>query len=148
MSDKGDQTISFGNVANVKAVRIHNNTVTGGWVRIGEIEILSPANEDASGARAGLYTNVDTNITASLEEGSVSLSNGTVTLNKDEYIGVKLGDIKAIQNITIPALSENVVLETSMNEITWQPYAADAKNVDAAIYALKIMAKKQADYFE
>ena len=137
LSDKGDQTISFGNVANVKAVRIHNNTVTGGWVRIGEIEILSPANEDASGARAGLYTNVDTNITASLEEGSVSLSNGTVTLNKDEYIGVKLGDIKAIQNITIPALSENVVLETSMNEITWQPYAADAKNVDAAYIRIK-----------
>lgn len=53
LSDKGDQTISFGNVANVKAVRIHNNTVTGGWVRIGEIEILSPANEDTSGARAG-----------------------------------------------------------------------------------------------
>ena len=137
LSDKGDQTISFGNVANVKAVRIHNNTVTGGWVRIGEIEILSPANEDASGARAGLYTNVDTNITASLEEGSVSLSNGTVTLNKDEYIGVKLGDIKAIQNITIPALSENVVLETSMNEITWQPYAADAKNVDAAYIRIR-----------
>lgn len=137
LSDKGDQTISFGNVANVKAVRIHNNTVTGGWVRIGEIEILSPANEDASGARAGLYTNVDTNITASLEEGSVSLSNGTVTLNKDEYIGVKLGDIKAIQNITIPALSENVVLETSMNEITWQPYAADTKNVDAAYIRIR-----------
>ena len=137
LSDKGDQTISFGNVANVKAVRIHNNTVTGGWVRIGEIEILSPANEDASGARAGLYTNVDTNITASLEEGSVSLSNGTVTLNKDEYIGVKLGDIKAIQNITTPALPENVVLETSMNEITWQPYAADAKNVDAAYIRIK-----------
>lgn len=137
LSDKGDQTISFGNIANVKAVRIHNNTVTGGWVRIGEIEILSPANEDASGARAGLYTNVDTNITASLEEGSVSLSNGTVTLNKDEYIGVKLGDIKAIQNITTPALPENVVLETSMNEITWQPYAADAKNVDAAYIRIR-----------
>ena len=137
LSDKGDQTISFGNVANVKAVRIHNNTVTGGWVRIGEIEILSPANEDASGARAGLYTNVDTNITASLEEGSVSLSNGTVTLNKDEYIGVKLGDIKAIQNITTPALPENVVLETSMNEITWKPYAADAKNVDAAYIRIR-----------
>ena len=137
LSDKGDQTVSFGNVANVKAVRIHNNTVTGGWVRIGEIEILSPANEDASGARAGLYTNVDTDITASLEEGSVSLSIGTVTLNKDEYIGVKLGDIKAIQNITIPALSENVVLETSMNEITWQPYAADAKNVDAAYIRIR-----------
>ena len=137
LSDKGDQTISFGNVANVKAVRIHNNTVTGGWVRIGEIEILSPANEDASGARAGLYTNVDTNITASLEEGRVSLSNGTVTLNKDEYIGVKLGDIKAIQNITTPALPENVVLETSMNEITWQPYAADAKNVDAAYIRIR-----------
>ena len=137
LSDKGDQTISFGNVANVKAVRIHNNTVTGGWVRIGEIEILSPANEDASGARAGLYTNVNTDITASLEEGSVSLSNGTVTLNKDEYIGVKLGDIKAIQNITTPALPENVVLETSMNEITWQPYAADAKNVDAAYIRIR-----------
>ena len=137
LSDKGDQTISFGNVANVKAVRIHNNTVTGGWVRIGEIEILSPANEDASGARAGLYTNVDTNITASLEEGSVSLSDGTVTLNKDGYIGVKLGDIKAIQNITTPDLPENVVLETSMNEITWQPYAADAKNVDAAYIRIR-----------
>ena len=137
LSDKGDQTVSFGNVANVKAVRIHNNTVTGGWVRIGEIEILSPANEDASGARAGLYTNVDTDITARLEEGSVSLINGTVTLNKDEYIGVKLGDIKAIQNITTPALSENVVLETSMNEITWQPYAADAKNVDAAYIRIR-----------
>lgn len=285
LSDKGDQTVSFGNVANVKAVRIHNKTVTGGWVRIGEIEILSPANEDArpieyniirtnrwtvadsehiesklydgddnsyvwydpdgsgnttndtckendylgydfgkvadlssahivvgadngdklkrykietsldgdkwtpvdgydnytgvdsgkdilnidltgtraryiricnledrqkwvkfseftvkekaSGARAGLYTNVDTNITASLEEGSVSLSNGTVTLNKDEYIGVKLGDIKAIQNITVPELPGNVVLETSMNEITWQPYAADAKNVDAAYIRIR-----------
>lgn len=285
LSNKGDQTVSFGTVANVKAVRIHNKTVTGGWVRIGEIEILSPANEDArpieyniirtnrwtvadsehvesklhdgddnsyvwydpdgsgnttndtckendylgydlgkvadlvsahivigadntdkmkrykietsldgdkwtavdgydnytgvesgkdilnidltgtraryiricnledyqkwvkfseftvkekaSGARAGLYTNVDTNITASLEEGSVSLSNGTVTLNKDEYIGVKLGDIKAIQNITVPELPGNVVLETSMNEITWQPYVADAKNVDAAYIRIR-----------
>ena len=285
LTKKGDQTVSFGSVANVKAVRVHNKTVTTGWVRIGEIEILSPAKEDEkpieyniihtdrwtvadsthvesklydgddnsyvwydpdgssnstkdtckvndylgydfgkvadlssahivvgadngdklkrykietsldgdkwtpvtgyedytgvesgkdtlnidltgtraryiricnledrpkwakfseftvkekiSGARAGLYTNIDTNITANLEEGKVTLSNGTVSLQKNAYIGVRLGDIKAVQKVAAPKLPENVVLETSMNAITWMPYAADGKNVDAAYIRIR-----------
>ena len=70
-----------------------------------------------------------TDILSNKEEGMVSLTSGTVTLNNNQYIGVDLGNIKAVTNVTTSALPENVKLQTSMNGVTWTDY--DADTVDA-----------------
>ena len=77
-----------------------------------------------------VYTNISTDITSTADEGIVSLSSGEVTLNEDEYIGVKLSNIKAVTGVAVSERPENAVLETSMNGITWTPYQSD-ETVDA-----------------
>src|SRR5699024_6475327 len=45
LTNASDQTVDFGSVADVTAVRILNQADTAGWVRISEIEILAPESE-------------------------------------------------------------------------------------------------------
>lgn len=54
LTSESDQTIDFGSIANVKAVRILNQAATAGWVRISEIEILAPK----SGTEPSIQYNV------------------------------------------------------------------------------------------
>ena len=47
------------------------------------------------------------------------------------------GTKERILRIALELFAQNGYLGTSMNEITWQPYAADAKNVDAAYIRIR-----------
>lgn len=101
-------------------IRIRNLTQQGSWGKFSEFTV----EEKISGSTENLYTNIDTNITAAIEEGIVSLSGGIVTLGTDDYIGVKLDNIKSVTGVTASQLPENTVLETSMNAIEWTTYAS------------------------
>src|SRR5699024_6154549 len=85
--------------------------------------------QPAGGTSEYVYTNVNTDITAVADEGIVSLTPGTVYLNSDEYIGVKLDHIKKVTGVAVSELPENTVVETSMNGIGWSEYSGG--DVDA-----------------
>lgn len=99
-------------------IRIRNLTQQGSWGKFSEFTV----EEKIGGSTENLYTNIDTNITAAIDEGIVSLSGGTVTLNTDDYIGVKLDNIKSVTGVATSQLPENTVLETSMNAVEWTAY--------------------------
>lgn len=101
-------------------IRIRNLTQQGSWGKFSEFTV----EEKISGSTENLYTNIDTDITAAIDEGIVSLSGGTVTLNTDDYIGVKLDNIKSVTGVATSKLPANTVLETSMNAIEWTAYEA------------------------
>lgn len=114
------------NGLSARYIRIRNLTRQETWGRFSEFTVV----QRLTGSSENVYTNISTNITAAEEEGLVSLSSGTVTLNEDEYVGVKLSNIKAVTGVTTSELPENTVLETSMNGIEWTPYEED-DTVDA-----------------
>lgn len=134
-----DNTIDFNNVENVHAIRIVNKKKTAGWVRIGEIDIRAPKGGD----KENLYTNAKTDILSLDRGGRMTLTPGTVVLEKNGYVGVQFNNIKAINSITVSKLPKDVVLQTSMNQITWTNYDSNAKEpVDAAYVRLINLGEK------
>ena len=103
-------------------IRIRNLTRQGSWGKFSEFTV---EEQQTQGTSEYVYTNVDTDITAVADEGIVSLSSGTVTLNTDQYIGVKLDHIKAVTGVAASELPENTVLETSMNAVEWEKYTGE-----------------------
>lgn len=116
------------NGVSTRYIRIRNLAQQGSWGKFSEFTIEQRMSQ--TGSTENVYTNISTGITSSAEEGMVSLSAGKVTLDTDDYIGVKLSNIKTVTGVETSALPENTVLETSMNGITWKEYSAD-DSVDA-----------------
>ena len=126
-ADSGKDTLDIDlSGTSAQYIRIRNLTQQGSWGKFSEFTV----KEKTGGSSEYVYTNISTDITSTADEGIVSLSSGKVTLNEDEYIGVKLSNIKAVTGVAVSELPENAVLETSMNGITWTPYQSD-ETVDA-----------------
>lgn len=126
-ADSGKDTLDIDlSGTSAQYIRIRNLTQQGSWGKFSEFTV----KEKTGGSSEYVYTNISTDITSTADEGIVSLSSGKVMLNEDEYIGVKLSNIKAVTGVAVSELPENAVLETSMNGITWTPYQSD-ETVDA-----------------
>ena len=126
-ADSGKDTLDIDlSGTSAQYIRIRNLTQQGSWGKFSEFTV----KEKIGASSEYVYTNISTDITSTADEGIVSLSSGKVTLNEDEYIGVKLSNIKAVTGVAVSELPENAVLETSMNGITWTPYQSD-ETVDA-----------------
>ena len=126
-ADSGKDTLDIDlSGTSARYIRIRNLTQQGSWGKFSEFTV----KEKIGASSEYVYTNISTDITSTADEGIVSLSSGEVTLNEDEYIGVKLSNIKAVTGVAVSELPENTVLETSMNGITWTPYQSD-ETVDA-----------------
>lgn len=126
-ADSGKDTLDIDlSGTSAQYIRIRNLTQQGSWGKFSEFTV----KEKTGASSEYVYTNISTDITSTADEGIVSLSSGKVTLNEDEYIGVKLSNIKAVTGVAVSELPENAVLETSMNGITWTPYQSD-ETVDA-----------------
>ena len=114
-------------------IRIRNLVQQGSWGKFSEFTVTEVLNQ--SGSTENLYTNVTTDIRSNISEGQVNLTNGTATLNTGDYVGVDLGNIKAVTSVTTSELPQGVTLETSMNGVTWTAYTAksatDARYVRA-----------------
>lgn len=110
-------------------IRVRNLENRNTWGYFSEFTVTEVVHQ--TGSTENLYTNVETNILSNKVDGQVSLTSGTVTLNKDQYIGVDLGGIKAVTDVTTSELPKNVNLETSKNGVTWTAYDADATSTDA-----------------
>ena len=118
-------------------IRIRNLVQQGSWGKFSEFTVTEVIKQ--SGSTENLYTNVETNILSNASEGQVNLTSGTATLNTGDYVGVDLGNIKAVTGVTTSELPQGVTLETSMNGVTWTPYTAksaiDARYVRAVATA-------------
>ena len=126
-ADSGKDTLDIDlSGTSARYIRIRNLTQQGSWGKFSEFTV----KEKIGASSEYVYTNISTDITSTADEGIVSLSSGKVTLNEDEYIGVKLSNIKAVTGVAVSERPENAVLETSMNGITWTPYQSD-ETVDA-----------------
>ena len=126
-ADSGKDTLDIDlSGTSARYIRIRNLTQQGSWGKFSEFTV----KEKIGASSEYVYTNISTDITSTADEGIVSLSSGKVMLNEDEYIGVKLSNIKAVTGVAVSELPKNAVLETSMNGITWTPYQSD-ETVDA-----------------
>lgn len=110
-------------------IRIKNLERKESWVKISEFTVQQVIPQ--SGSTENLYTNVETSIHSNAEEGKVSLTSGTAVLNNGDYIGVDLGNIKSVTNVSTSALPENTKLQTSMNGFEWNDYTSSGSLVDA-----------------
>lgn len=115
-------------------IRIYNLKQQNSWGKFSEFTVKVVSGDGNS--TENVYTNVDNaGVFSTQENGKVTLTSATLTLNKDQYIGVDLGGIKAVTEVLTSKLPENVTLETSRNGITWTAYNAksdtDARYVRA-----------------
>ena len=107
LTNASDQTVDFGSVADVTAVRILNQADTAGWVRISEIEILAPESGAVmpiqynvirtdrwviyQGSEANLYDGNDDSYVWYDPDGSGNTTGDDFLV--DDYIGYDLGKI-------------------------------------------------------
>lgn len=112
-------------------IRMKNLQDNKKWVKISEFTV----KEIPSGETKHLYTNVDTKILSNVStEGDIaSLTSGTVDLNQNQYIGLKLDTIKDLKDITVDTNSEskNLKIQISKNSLIWSDVNTGSQNADA-----------------
>lgn len=103
------------------AVRLRNNVQSAGWWRFAEFQVFpATVKED----NEHVYSNVETAMKAKITDASATLSGGEITLQKDDYIGLKLDNIRGITKIDVGKLPSGTQLQTSMNGVIWNAYDA------------------------
>ncbi|MFF2446478.1 beta-N-acetylglucosaminidase domain-containing protein [Neobacillus sp. NPDC058068] len=83
--------------------------------------------------KASIFTNVDAYKTLSVTESKTTTSinaAGTIKLNKDEYLGVKLSRVKDVTDIEAPSV-KGLTVETSLNGIVWDKVKSNKAPADA-----------------
>lgn len=101
-------------------IRIRNLQNRNKWIKFSEFTVKEQVISE------NLYTNIDTDIVSVVTPESAELTNGTVTLEKDDYIGLKLDNIKEIEKIEVkPSPSGNIKLQTSQNAVIWTDVKLD-----------------------
>ncbi|MDQ0974987.1 hypothetical protein QFZ31_004865 [Neobacillus niacini] len=83
--------------------------------------------------RASIFTNVEAYKNVELTENKTTTSinaAGSITLNKGEYLGVKLSRVKDVLDIESPTVKV-LALETSLNGLKWEKVKSDAAPADA-----------------
>lgn len=127
--ESGKDTLNIDlNGKKVRYIRIRNLENRNKWVKFSEFTVEKVS---IGGSSENVFTNVATSITSNLKTaGEASLSSETLTLNKDDYIGIKLNNIKTITSINTSKLSSNLILETSLNSLIWNEYNAN-EEIDA-----------------
>lgn len=107
-------------------IRIRNLEKKPTWAKFSEFTVKQKV--DQTGTTENIYTNVkDHGMLGTTEAGMSSLQPGTISLKKDQYIGVDLKNIKAIENIAVNAgENANVKLQSSMNGVIWTDVNAGA----------------------
>ncbi|MDO5048547.1 MAG: beta-N-acetylglucosaminidase domain-containing protein [Actinomycetaceae bacterium] len=124
-SDKNEWTY-FGNLneetatgkATARYVRVRNTVHAPVWWRLREVEVFPPA---AGSTPVGVYTNVEeTTLTANEIDNGAELSDGTITLAPGQYIGIDLGQIRSLTEVTPAANAGKAVLQLGNNEYVWR----------------------------
>ena len=118
--------ITYKVIKTARYIRIRNLEKKPTWAKFSEFTVKQKV--DQTGTTENIYTNVkDHGMLGTTEAGMSSLQPGTISLKKDQYIGVDLKNIKAIENIAVNAgENANVKLQSSMNGVIWTDVNAGA----------------------
>lgn len=113
-------------------VRLTNLKQLNKWVIFSELKVEESTTVPTTN---NVYTNINVGLKSIYSNELTKLvPQENITLNKDEYIGIKLERIKDLSEITLN-ISENngLQLQTSMNEIEWSN-VVDTTSLDDARY--------------
>ena len=119
-------------VQNIRAqyVRIKNTKTTNHWIKIAEFSVTG--SKDANRNLKNLYTNMDLDanksITVNPSTSKTTITNaGELTLQPNDYIGVKLDRIKDLTKVDVTT-AEGLVVETSLNGKVWTPVSSELED--------------------
>ncbi|MDF9825537.1 hyaluronoglucosaminidase [Breznakia sp. PF5-3] len=116
------------NATKARYIRIRNLAKRASWAKISEFTVKEVPSD---GDTKHLYTNTNSSILVNTNtKGEAFLTSGNVLLAQNQYIGIKLDNIKQIENIQTNTLPEGFKLQTSMNALTWKEYTAN-DDIDA-----------------
>ncbi|MGO5442846.1 discoidin domain-containing protein [Faecalimonas sp. LCP19S3_D12] len=120
------------NGVTARYIRIRNLEQKGSWAKFSEFTVTQKMSQ--AGTTENVYTNVKNHgMAGQMEEGVSSLIPGTISLEKGQYIGVDLKNVKAIEKIAVNAgQNANIKLQSSMNGVSWTD--VDAKVLEDARY--------------
>ncbi|WP_068776036.1 beta-N-acetylglucosaminidase domain-containing protein [Paenibacillus sp. FJAT-26967] len=100
---------------------------------------------NAGNGKAGVYTNVPSLNDAAVisSEGAVELSNlNNISLQFNQYVGIKLPTIENISGLTLSRSNNSAVLESSKNGVEWQEVTPGGSSYPSAAY-LRLINKSQ-----
>ena len=120
------------NGVTARYIRIRNLERKESWAKFSEFTVTRKMSQ--AGTTENVYTNVKNHgMAGQMEEGVSSLIPGTISLEKGQYIGVDLKNVKAIEKIAVNAgQNANIKLQSSMNGVSWTD--VDAKVLEDARY--------------
>ena len=116
------------NGVEARYVRIRNTERRNYWIKFSEFTVQEVPVADGR----YVYSNIPVELFSERSGNSISLLGEAVTLEASDYVGLKLTNIKLIENIDVTELPEGLVLQTSKNAIEWTEYEggqADARYV-------------------
>lgn len=124
------------NLDNVTGIRLKTTENNGddSWLMVHSIDI-NRKDTGTAGDTSNLFTNVVTDILSNVNEAGdeASLTPGSVTLGRDEYIGLKLDHIKELKQVlvNIDSNSTDLKLQLSTNTLAWTEITDSNTTADA-----------------
>lgn len=125
---------SFEEPINARYVRLTNMESVNKWLTFSEFSIVSEELESEK-SKKNIYTNTDLELSALVREDiGKLLPTEEISLNKDEYIGIKLDRIKDLSSIDLEVSSkEGLTLQSSINGVEWTE-VIDTKSLEDGRY--------------
>ena len=107
------------NGVTARYIRIRNLERKESWAKFSEFTVTQKMSQ--AGTTENVYTNIKNHgMVGQMEKGVFSLIPGTISLEKGQYIGVDLKNVKAIEKIAVNAgQNANIKLQGSMNGVSW-----------------------------
>lgn len=107
-------------------VRIRVTEDTHKWIKITNFTVSEIRHDSTD----NVHTNVENpEIYSNFDEGYVELTQGTATLQPNDYYGVDLGKIEKVTNISQDFKGEGLTLEYSLNGLIWTE-VTETTNID------------------
>ncbi len=127
-------------------VRLTNKEALNKWLIFSEISVKKHG-ENASTKH--VYTNTDLKLTSIFksEELTKLVPKENITLNVDEYIGLKLDRIKDLSEIELEVSNmDGLTLQTSMNEIEWTNVNLESRRALEDARYIRLLANKDVNF--
>ena len=107
------------NGVTARYIRIRNLERKESWAKFSEFTVTQKMSQ--AGTTENVYTNIKNHgMVGQMEKGVFSLIPGTISLEKGQYIGVDLKNVKAIEKIAVNAgQNANIKLQGSMKGVSW-----------------------------
>ena len=122
--DLSDQNIT------AQYVRVVNNAIQKNWIGMREFDVQSKVYFNSKAyTNVEAYRNVGVNV---LTDHAYLDPQSNITLNQDEYIGIKLDRVHEVTTIQkVLENADDIALETSLNGYEWTTYDENNGNVNA-----------------